>query len=39
MEEATKLRECATDVQEALNEIQSYLSRLRDVAVEVCMCS
>ena len=34
-EEATKLRESATDVQEALNEIQGYVTRLKDIAVEV----
>mgnify|MGYP001800555811 CR=1 FL=1 len=35
MEEATKLRESATDVQEALDEIEGYVQRLRDLAVEV----
>ena len=35
MEEATKLRESATDVQEALGEIEGYVQRLRDLAIEV----
>ena len=35
VEEATKLRENATDVNEALEEIQGYLHILQDLAVEV----
>ena len=35
MEEATRLRESATDVQEAVTEIEGYLQRLRDMAIEV----
>lgn len=35
MEEAGKLRENATDVEEALNDIEGYLQRLRDLTIEV----
>ena len=35
MEEATKLRESATDVAEAMTEIEGYMQRLKDIAVEV----
>lgn len=35
MEEAVKLRESATDVQEALGEIEGYLQRLKDLTIEV----
>jgi len=35
MEEATKLRENATDVEEALSEVEGYLQRLRDLTIEV----
>ena len=36
MEEATKLRESATDVAEAMAEIEGYMQRLKDISVEVC---
>ena len=36
MEEATKLRESATDVAEAMSEIEGYMQRLKDMAIEVC---
>ena len=36
MEEANKLRESATDVAEAMSEIEGYMQRLKDMAVEVC---
>lgn len=36
MEEANKLRESATDVAEAMLEIEGYMQRLKDMAVEVC---
>lgn len=35
MEEATKLRESATDVAEAMSEIEGYMQRLKDMAIEV----
>ena len=35
MEEATKLRESATDVAEAMAEIEGYRQRLKDLAIEV----
>lgn len=34
MEEATKLRESATDVAEAMAEIEGYMQRLKDISVE-----
>lgn len=36
MEEANKLRESATDVAEAMLEIEGYMQRLKDMAIEVC---
>ncbi|XP_028412829.1 myoferlin-like isoform X1 [Dendronephthya gigantea] len=33
-EEAAKLRECATDISEALSEINGFLIRLKDIAIE-----
>ena len=36
MEEATRLRESATDVAEAMSEIEGYMQRLKDMAIEVC---
>ena len=36
MEEANKLRESATDVAEAMAEIEGYMQRLKDMAIEVC---
>lgn len=38
MEEATKLRESATDVAEAMAEIEGYMQRIKDIAVEVSVC-
>ena len=38
MEEATKLRESATDVAEAMAEIEGYMQRIKDIAVEVSFC-
>ena len=35
MEEAATLRDNATDVQEAIADIEGYLQRLRDLAIEV----
>ena len=35
MEEASKLRESATDVAEAMCEIEGYMQRIKDIAVEV----
>ena len=35
MEEASKLRESATDVAEAMSEIEDYMQRLKDMAIEV----
>lgn len=35
VEEASKLREQATDVNEAMEEVNNYLNRLHDVALEV----
>lgn len=35
MEEATRLRESATDVAEAMAEIEGYRQRLKDLAIEV----
>ncbi len=36
MEEASGLRESATDVAEAMSEIEGYMQRLKDLAIEVC---
>lgn len=33
---ATKLRENATDIEEAIDEIDGYLTMLKELAVEVC---
>lgn len=38
MEEATKLRESATDVAEAMVEIEGYMQRIKDITVEVSFC-
>ena len=35
MEEATGLRESATDVAEAMAEIEGYMQRLKDISIEV----
>ena len=35
MDEASKLREQATDVHEAMEEVNSYLNRLHDLCAEV----
>ena len=36
-EEAAKLRECATDISEALSEIDGFHIRLKDIATEVSL--
>ena len=37
--EARNLREQATDVHEAMEEINNYLNRLHDLCTEVSMCA
>ena len=37
MAAAQKLRESATDVNEALSEMEGYAARLKNMAVEVCL--
>lgn len=34
---ASQLRECATDVNEAVNELEGYAARLKNMAIEVCV--